>query len=115
MHVGYRDNFLAHPRPEMSRTGLDFRGQRKDGTQFPAEVSLSPIDTDDGVLVVAVVRDVTQRREAEQRIAFEKMLADPDSSDYQDFFKQLKPIEKKLARKGGRTFEQAMWRVFQEN
>ena len=43
--------------------GIQLAGRRRDGTTFPAEISLSAIDTDEGILVTAVVRDVTERME----------------------------------------------------
>ena len=67
-HVGWRDSFIAHPESRLTRKALDFRGQRKDGSMFPAEVSLSPIETNDGVLIAAAVRDISARKEAEARI-----------------------------------------------
>ena len=44
--------------------GLDLSGRRRDGTTFPAEIALSALDTDQGLLVSAAIRDVTQQRQA---------------------------------------------------
>jgi len=64
-HVADRAAYGASPRARMmgSRTGL--YGLRKDGSEFPAEIALSPIETDEGVLVYSSIRDVTERRRVE--------------------------------------------------
>ena len=66
-HSGLRAGYTADPRPRQMDAGLDLSGRRRDGTSFPAEISLSAIDTDQGILVSAAVRDVTRQRQADVR------------------------------------------------
>ncbi|MEV1288113.1 PAS domain S-box protein [Micromonospora sp. NPDC049679] len=63
IHPTYRDKFLADQRPR-PMTQMELSGRRKSGAEFPAEVSLSVVDTEDELLVAAVIRDVTERRQA---------------------------------------------------
>jgi PAS domain S-box-containing protein len=66
-HPDLRAGYAADPRPRQMGAGLDLSGRRRDGTTFPAEISLSAIDTDQGILVSAAIRDVTQQRQADAR------------------------------------------------
>ena len=66
-HPGLRAGYAANPRPRQMDAGLDLSGRRRDGTTFPAEISLSAIDTGRGLLVLAAVRDVTRQRQADAR------------------------------------------------
>lgn len=65
-HLAHRASFAQALSVRPMGAGLDLLARRKDGSLFPAEISLSPIEADEGVLVTSVVRDVTERRRAEE-------------------------------------------------
>ncbi|MES2634621.1 MAG: PAS domain S-box protein [Pseudomonadota bacterium] len=66
-HVGYRDGYTAQPHRRTMGAGLELYGLRKDGQQFPVEISLSPLKTEAGTLVMSAVRDVSGRHRAEKQ------------------------------------------------
>jgi two-component system sensor kinase FixL len=64
-HPDLRAAFLADPRPRPMGAGRDLFGVKKDGSEFPVEIGLNPIETDEGPMVLAAVVDISQRKAAE--------------------------------------------------
>jgi PAS domain S-box-containing protein len=68
VHSSHREKFIGDPHRRMMGIGLQLAGRRRDGTQFPVEISLSPVHTADGMLVTAAVRDITSRIHVENAL-----------------------------------------------
>jgi protein-histidine pros-kinase len=66
-HVGHRASYFMQPRMRSMGASLSLSGRRSDGTEFPLEVSLSPVETEEGTLVMSAVRDASETRKAEQK------------------------------------------------
>lgn len=67
-HAGHRGHYAAHPVTRPMGTGLELLGRRKDGSTFPVEISLSPVKSDEGFRVTAIIRDISERKESEDRL-----------------------------------------------
>ena len=69
MHAGHRQEYVSDPHPRPMGAGLELYGKRKDGSEFPVDIMLSPFKRGEVDLVIAVVRDITRRKQAEKALA----------------------------------------------
>jgi PAS domain S-box-containing protein len=76
LHRAHRHAFERNPAPRPMGVGLDLAGVRRDGSEFPAEVSLSSAETEGGPLSIAFVTDISQRRRAEEALRHQAELLD---------------------------------------
>jgi PAS domain S-box-containing protein len=90
-HPARRAGYAADPEPRPMGAGIELTGRRRDGSVFPAEIALSAIDTDDGILVSAAIRDVSERLELLADRKRLKMQAERDRIEHQH--QQLQGLE----------------------
>ena len=94
-HVHHRNAYVEHPeRRPMGKPGLDLKGRRKDGSEFPIDVALSSIETPQGKIVTAIVRDMTERQRRENQMRFlatsGRMLT--ESLDFEETLKKVSAL-----------------------
>ncbi|MEP6637128.1 MAG: PAS domain S-box protein, partial [Acidobacteriota bacterium] len=67
-HAQHRSAYLAEPHARPMGAGLELYGKRKDGSEFPVDIMLSPMDAEEGCIIIAVIRDITRRKQAEEAV-----------------------------------------------
>jgi len=67
-HDGHRERFHAQPKIRRMGSGLDLNGRRRDGSEFPVEISLSPVQTGNGLIVLSAIRDISDHKRVEEEL-----------------------------------------------
>lgn len=84
-HPGHRDKFMNSPVSRSMGSGRDLYGVRKDGSEFPIEIGLHPIRTEEGLFVLSAVVDITERKELESRMRRFTLQLQRSNRELQDF------------------------------
>ncbi len=75
-HALLSASYLAHPAPRATETGLDIKGQTKNGEEIPLDISLNPLSTAEGVLVLAAIHDLRPQKQIQEKLSEAKAEAD---------------------------------------
>ncbi len=88
-HVGHRSRYIASPSVRPMGSGRALFARRRDGSEFPVEISLSPLRTDRGMLVSSIIRDVSERVQREQELERLRALADAANAAKSEFLSSM--------------------------
>lgn len=77
-HIGHRSEYMAHTRVRPMGQNLELYGLRRDATEFPVEISLSPVVDGDQTLVVAAIRDVSDRQRIQNELVAARAVAEDE-------------------------------------
>ena len=95
-HVGHRTGYVANPGVRAMRAGLELYARHRNGSEFPVEISLSPMGAADGLLVIAAIRDISERKRLEQEKIYlqQEIRADHNFDEVIGVSRSLKKILK---------------------
>lgn len=97
-HLDYRTEFLGKPQTRAMGAGRDLFAVRKDGSEFPVEIGLNPIDTEQGVLILSAIVDITERKRAEEEI--QRLASTDPLTGLANYRRLLEAFNKELERSG---------------
>ena len=68
LHPAHRDGYYSEPQMRPMGAGLELHGRRKDGSEFPVDIMLSPVETAEGVVILGVIRDISERKQKDEEL-----------------------------------------------
>jgi len=88
-HVGQRSGYIENPRMRPMGAGISLYARRKDGSEVPVEISLSPLKTEGASLVTAAIRDISDRRKAEEELRKAREVAESANRSKSEFLANM--------------------------
>ncbi|MDP2682227.1 MAG: EAL domain-containing protein [Deltaproteobacteria bacterium] len=100
VHIGHMETYYANPSVRPMGDWLDLFARRKDGAKIPVSINLGPIETEDGLYVITVIRDITETRRTEAELTLLQSITQ-DISGANDFCAALEVVLRKVCEKTG--------------